>query len=119
MFGDAPISFSEFVMNEPLPLAVLQSAILEFLRGKDDAVLFGAQAVNAYVSEPRATQDVDIASPRAEALAEEIRAHLNDRFHIAVRVREVRDRLGYRIYQLQKPTNRHFVDVRPILTLPP
>ncbi len=54
------ISFREFVMHEPLPLAKIQEAVLEFLKGRDDAVLFGAQAVNAYVDEPRATQDVDI-----------------------------------------------------------
>ena len=57
-------------MREPLPLATLQEAVLEFLRGRSDAVLFGAQAVNAYVGEPRTTQDVDILSTRA---AEEIR----------------------------------------------
>jgi hypothetical protein len=40
-------------MREPLPLATIQDALLEFLRGRDDAVLFGAHAVNAYVEEPR------------------------------------------------------------------
>ena len=45
-------------MHEPLPLSRIQEAVLEFLQGRDDAVLFGAQAVNAYVNEPRATQDV-------------------------------------------------------------
>jgi len=63
--------------------------------------------------------DVDIASPRAEELAEELRAFLNQRFHIAVRVREVRDGLGYRIYQVRKPNNRYLVDLRPVAALPP
>src|SRR5258706_3973723 len=117
MFGDGPLLFREFVMSEALPLAVIHTAVMEFLRDKDDAALFGAQAVNAYVDEARATQDVDILSPRAEALAEEIRAYLNNRFHIAVRVREIRDGIGYRIFQLQKPKNRHLVDVRPIASL--
>jgi len=29
-------------MNETLPLATIQDAVLEFLRGRDDAVVFGA-----------------------------------------------------------------------------
>ena len=70
-------------MHEPLPLSKIQGAVLEFLQGRDDAVLFGAQAVNAYVSEPRATQDVDILSTRAKEFAEELREHLSERFHIA------------------------------------
>lgn len=76
-------------MHEPLPLSKIQKAVLEFLQGRDDAVLFGAQAVNAYVSEPRATQDIDIMSTRATEFAEELREHLSERFHIAVRIREI------------------------------
>ena len=106
-------------MREPHPLAVIQDAVLEFLRGRDDAVLYGAQAVNAYVQESRMTQDVDIASTRALELAEELRKYLNEKFHIAVRVRKVREGLGYRIYQVRKPENRHLVDVRPVEELPP
>src|SRR5207247_1855264 len=98
MFGDGSLTFREFAMREPLPLATIHDAVLEFLRGRDDAVLYGAQAVNAYVDESRMTQDVDVMSPRAAELAEEIREFLNKRFHIAVRVREVRDGLGYRVY---------------------
>jgi len=87
MFGDGALSFREWAMKEPLPLATIHDAVLEFLRGRDDAVLFGAQAVNAYVSESRMTQDVDILSVRVVEFAEELRAFLNQRFHIAVRVR--------------------------------
>jgi hypothetical protein len=119
MFGDGPLTFREFVMREPHPLAVIHDAVLEFLRGRNDAVLYGAQAVNAYIDEPRMTQDVDIMSPRAAELAEELRAYLNKRFHIAVRVREIREGLGYRIYQVRKPKNRHLVDVRPVAEFPP
>jgi hypothetical protein len=119
MFGDGALTFREFVMREPLPLATIHEAVLEFLRGRDDAVLYGAQAVNAYVSEPRMTQDVDIASPRAAELAKELRAYLNQRFHVAVRVRTVERGIGYRIYQVRKPQNRHLVDVRPVAALPP
>ncbi len=105
------ITFREFVMHEPLPLAKIQSAVLEFLQGREDAVLFGAQAVNAYVDEPRATQDVDIMSTRAPEFAEELRQYLADRFHIAVRVCEIRDK-SLRIYQVRKEGDRHLVDVR-------
>ena len=65
------------------------------------------------------TQDVDIASTRAAELAEELRAFLYGRFHIAVRVRKVRGGLGYRVYQVRKSENRHLVDVRPVQELPP
>ncbi|MCH8047671.1 MAG: nucleotidyl transferase AbiEii/AbiGii toxin family protein, partial [Planctomycetes bacterium] len=91
----------------------------DYLRGRDDAVLQGAQAVNAYVDEPRMTQDVEILALRAEEFAESLRQFLNDRFHIAVRVRNIRDGLGYRLYQIRKPKNRHLVDVRSIDNLPP
>ena len=119
MFGDGALTFREFAMHEPLPLATVHGAVLEFLRDADDAVLFGAQAVNAYVDEPRMTQDVDIASTRAAELAEELRERLSARFHIAVRVREIGQGRGYRLYQIQKPKNRHLVDVRPVAVLPP
>jgi hypothetical protein len=119
MFGDGALTFREFVMGESLPLATIHDAVLEFLRGRDDCVLFGAQAVNAYVNEPRMTQDVDIASTDAVKVAEELREFLNKRFHIAVRTRKVREGIGYRIYQVRKPENRHLVDLRPVEALPP
>ena len=106
-------------MSEALPLATIQEAVLEFLRGRDDAVVFGAQAVNAYVPEPRMSQDIDLLSPRAAELAEELRTHLSDKFHVAIRIREVADGRGYRLYQVQKSGNRHLVDIRLVETLPP
>lgn len=119
MFGDGALTFREFAMGETLPLATIHAAVLELLRGRDDAVLFGAQAVNAYVDEPRMSQDVDILSTRAAELAEEVRASLHERFHIAVRTRVVKGGLGYRVYQVQEPKNRHLVDVRSVAELPP
>jgi hypothetical protein len=119
MFGDGPLTFREFAMREPLPLGTIHDAVLEFLRGRTDAVLFGAQAVNAYVDEARMTQDVDILSTRAAELAEELRAHLADRFHIAARIRAVAGGKGYRIFQLRQPKNRHLVDVRQVAEFPP
>lgn len=106
-------------MSEALPLATIQEAVLEFLRGREDAVVFGAQAVNAYVPEPRMSQDIDLLSPRAAELADELRTHLSDRFHVAVRVREVAEGRGYRLYQIQKTGNRHLVDIRLVSILPP
>jgi hypothetical protein len=118
MFGDGSLTFREFAMREPLPLATIHDAVLEFLRGRKDAVLFGAHAVNAYVDEPRMTQDVDILSPRGAELAEELRADLSRRFQIAVRIGTVAGGLGHRLYQVRKPKNRHLVDVRSVSSLP-
>jgi hypothetical protein len=119
MFGDGALTFREFAMREPLPLATIHDAVLEFLRGRDDAVLFGAQAVNAYVEEARMTEDVDIVSTRAPEFAEELCEFLHKRFHIVLQLREVKEGVGYRIYQVRKPQNRHLVDVRPLDILPP
>ena len=105
-------------MREPLPLATIHEAVLEFLRGRDDVVVFGATAVNAYVGEPRMTQDIDLMSTRANELAEELREYLGERFHIAVRLRTVRGDKGYRLFQVQKSGNRHLVDLRPVDSLP-
>jgi hypothetical protein len=112
------INFREIVMKEPLPLTTMQNAVIDFLRGRDDVVLFGAQAVNIYVDESRATQEVDVMSIRAADLAEELRAYLAQLFHIAVRVREIKGGVGYRIFQLQKTGNRHLVDVRSVNSFP-
>lgn len=106
-------------MREPLPLATIHEAILEFLRHRDDASLIGAQAVNAYVDEPRMTQDVDIISTDAASLTEALRATLADRFHIALRIRSTADGAGFRIFQLRQPRNRHLADVRQVAQLPP
>ena len=105
-------------MHESLPLSKIHQAVLEFLQGRDDVVLFGAQAVNAYISEPRMTQDVDLLSTRAAEFSEELREHLSETFHIAVRVREIGEGKGFRIYQTRKEGNRHLVDVRPVASFP-
>lgn len=105
-------------MREQLPLATIHDAVLEFLRGRDDVIVFGAQAVNAYVSEPRMSQDIDLLTTHADELAEELRKYLADRFHIAIRVRTIGAGKGYRLFQIQKPRNRHLVDVRNTNSLP-
>ena len=116
--GADVLSFQEFVMNEPLPLSTIHQGVLEFLRGREDVVLFGAQAVNAYVQEPRMTQDVDLMAVDAPALAQALKQYLHDRFQIAVRVREIGAGKAYRLYQVQPERNRHLVDIRPVVRLP-
>jgi hypothetical protein len=118
MLNAGVLTFQEFAMREPLPLATIHEAVLEFLKGRNDVVVFGATAVNAYVSEPRMTQHIDLMSTHARELAEQIRANLTDRFHIATRVRVIRENKGYRVFQLQKTGNRHLVDVRQVDELP-
>jgi len=118
MLNAGVLTFQEFAMREPLPLATVHEAVLEFVRGRDDVVVFGATAVNAYVSEPRMTQDIDLMSTRAAELAQELRDFLSERFHIAVRVRMIGEGKGYRVFQIRKEGNRHLVDLRPIQTLP-
>jgi hypothetical protein len=115
---DSGLTFREIVLNELLPKGVIQQAVVDFLTGREDAAVFGAMAVNAYVDERRMTEGIDIISPRAKDFAEELRSHLNNKFHIAVRVRSVRDEIGFRLYQLAKPKNRHLVDVRQTDSLP-
>jgi hypothetical protein len=112
------LTFREIVMKDPLPKGVIQQSVIDFLKGRTDAAIFGAMAVNAYIDERRMTEDVDIVSPRAKELADELRQNLGARFHIAVRVRSVRDGIGYRLYQVLKPKNRHLVDVRAVDVMP-
>ena len=112
------LSLQEFMNRESFPLATLHGAVFEFLRNRQDTVVFGAQAVNAYVGEPRMTQDIDLLSPQAGELAEELREYLSDRFYIAIRVRKVKEGQGYRVYQVQKTGNRHLVDIRQVEALP-
>ena len=108
------LTFQEFMLRERLPLATIQEAVLQFLCGRDDVAVFGSQAVNAYVDEPRMTQAVDLLSTRAAELVKELRDHLREQFHIALRIRELDEGKGFRLYQVQKPKNRHLVDVRPV-----
>jgi hypothetical protein len=119
MLVDAGLTFREIVMNDPLPKGIIQQAVVDFLNGRDDAAIFGAMAVNAYIDERRMTEDVDIVSTHASELAESLQQHLNEQFHIAVRIRTVRDGVGFRLYQIAKPKNRHLVDVRLVEALPP
>src|SRR5258708_331499 len=117
MLNAGVLTFKEFAMREPLPLATIHDAVLEFLRGRDDAVVFGAQAVNAYVGEPRMSQDIDLVSTRAFELAEELREHLSEHFHISVGEQEIGAGKGYRLFQIQNLGNG-LVDLRTVESLP-
>lgn len=117
MLNAGVLTFQEYAMREPLPLATIHEALLDFLSGRDDVVLFGAIAVNAYVSEPRMTQDIDLLSTDAKKLAEELKKFLSEKFHIAVRIREIGDK-GLRIYQVRKDGNRHLIDIRAVTEFP-
>ena len=119
MFGDGSLTFREFATREPLPLARVHDAVLDFLRGRHDAMLVGTQAVNAYVDESRMTQDVDVLSPRAAGLAGEIRRHIEQVFQIDLRVQAAPGGILFGVQQLREPKNRHLVNVRQIVAPPP
>ena len=105
-------------MRESIPLATIHHRVLTYLKGRTDVAIFGAHAVNVYVDEFRMTQDVDVMALHAEALATAIRDHLHQELKIATRVRSVANGKGFRVYQVQKPTNRHLVDLRQVDQLP-
>ena len=119
MFTADTVTFQEFMKQEPLALSTIQNGVMEFLRGRRDVVLFGAQAVNAYVKQPRMSEDVDLLCVGAEDLATELRDWLSRRFHIAVRVPTIGEGRGYRLFQIRKGGNRHLADIRSVRALPP
>lgn len=114
---DDPLTLQEFDMDERVPLADVFRAVFEVLVDRDDAVVFGAQAVNSYVGQPRMTHDIDVLSTNARSLSEDLRRVLNEKLRIAARVRAI-DSRGFRIYQSRKPGPRHLVDVRQVERLP-
>lgn len=118
LLSDAPLTLREFTTDEPVPLATIFREILSLLATSGDSVVFGAHAVNAYCEPERMTAGIDVLSTDAAQLAEDLRALLSDRFHIAVRVREVVQG-SFRVYQLRKPKNRHLATVRQVSQLPP
>jgi hypothetical protein len=103
---DAPLTFREFMSHEEVPLASIFREALELLATRPDAVLFGAQAVNAYCDPPRMTSDLDVLSLDPGGLAESLRATLSDRFRLAARVRVVEPAQSYRVDQIREPRNR-------------
>jgi hypothetical protein len=114
-----PQPLQELKAQEIFPAATIHKAVLEFLRGRDDAVVFGAHAVNAYVKEQRLTQEIDLLSTRTAKLATELRDYLNRKFRIFLLIRKLNKGNGRRIYQAMKSGDNHFlVDIRPVAKLP-
>jgi hypothetical protein len=64
------------------------------------------------------TQDIDLLATQATQFAEELRQHLAQRFHIALRIRQVAEGRGLRLFQVRKTGNRHLVDIRAVELLP-
>jgi hypothetical protein len=109
-------------MDQPMDVSLsdIHRSVLSLLQNRTDLVIFGAYAVNAYLSptDVRMTADVDIQSIQGEVLAEEISQHLHQKFYIATRIREIGDSKAWRIYQPMKSGNRHLVNIRQVETLP-
>jgi hypothetical protein len=106
------LTAAEYHMGEPLPIYRLQEAIFEFCRDRMDVVVFGAQAVNLYVGQPRMTQDVDLLCAAPDVVAAALASRLGEQLHIAVRVRELRPGKAYRVFQIRSEGNRHLADLR-------
>ena len=60
--------------DEPVPLATIFDEVLSLLATREDAVVFGAQPVNAYCEPERMTADIDVLSTNAARLADDVRA---------------------------------------------
>jgi hypothetical protein len=110
------LTATEYYMREPVPLHRAHEAIFDYCRGRADVVVSDTQAVNVHVREPRMSQDVDLLAADPRALAKALAAHLHTKLRIAVRVREARAGVGYRIYQTRKQGTRHLADVRVLET---
>lgn len=106
-------------LQEKIPLATIQNTAMEFLRGREDAVVFGAHAVNAYVKEKRATQELDLLSTRTAKFATELRDHLNRRLRVFLLIRRLNKGEGRRIYQASREGNHALIDIRPVPQMPP
>jgi hypothetical protein len=117
MFGDGSLTFQEFATREPVPLARVHDAVLEFLRGRTDMVLCGAHAVNAYVDQARMTDDVDLVAIEATELAKELCGHLGKRLRMTLKTRRVG--LTCEICQSRGAKKRRLVDIRVVEELPP
>ena len=106
------LTATEYHMREPLPLSAVHESILDFCRGREDVVVFGAQAVNLYTGSPRMTQDVDVLTDRAGRGRRGADKYLHDRFGIAVRSRRLGSGRAFRVYQMREEGNRHLADIR-------
>lgn len=119
MLKKRPQPLQELKATEEFPAATIHKAVLEFLRDRDDAVVFGGHAVNAYVKEQRPTAAIDLLSTHTAKLATELRDYLNRKFRIFLLIRKLNRGNGRRIYQAMKSGDNYFlVDIRPVAKLP-
>lgn len=125
---DAPITAQEYLMHERVSLGQIFQMVFDLLRNRPNTVVYGSQALNAYVKPPRMTEDIDIFTDDARVLAEEICRAIHGTFHVAVRIRRAKNGVGLRIYtrvrasksnQTSKDNRRHLIDVRPTEDPPP
>ncbi|MES1207615.1 MAG: hypothetical protein ABUS79_16890 [Pseudomonadota bacterium] len=106
------LTAAEYHMRETLPIHRIQEAIFDFCRHRLDMAVFGAQAVNFYVDQPRMTQDVDILCTDPSAFSADLARSIGDQFHVAIRVRQLSPGKAYRVFQLRSEGNRHLADLR-------
>ena len=69
MLNAGVLTFRGFAMQKTLPIAAIQDGEVEILRGRKDVGVFGAQAVHAYVNEPRMIPDIELLSVSTFAFA--------------------------------------------------
>ena len=120
MFGDGSLTFREFAMREPHPLAVIHDAVLEFLRDRTDAVLFGAQAVNAYVTEVADDTGRGHCLHARRRIGGGIASLPSQAFpYCRARRGKLEAESAIASTRCSKPENRHLIDVRPVAELPP
>jgi hypothetical protein len=96
----------------------IQREILDFLDGRKDIVLWGAQAVNAYIDDPneqRYTHGVDIQAMDAGAVADAIKMRLETAFSLTIKLV-----VGKRFVSLwDKQGKRKLMDINRTEVLPP
>ena len=117
MIGDAPGSAWETLREPPPHSAALHLAAVRALKGRTDAALFGTHAVNALVSEVRATPDVDVLAARPAEVAAAVVDAVRMRCGVTLAITEGRN--GLVLNRPDGTRGRHVADVRPVDRLPP
>ena len=117
MIGDAPGSAWEILREPPPYAAALHLAAVRALKGRTDAALFGTHAVNAYVSEVRATPDVEVLATRPAEVAATMVDAVRKRCGVTLLITEGRN--GLVLNRPDRPRGSRIADVRPVDRLPP
>ena len=117
MIGDAPGSAWEILRESPPYAAALHLAAVRALKGRTDAALFGTHAVNALVSEVRATPDVDVLATRPAEVAAAVVDAVRERCGVTLSITEGRN--GLVLDRPDGTRGHHVADVRPVDRLPP